>query len=139
MPLYEYACRDCQVAFETLQKMAEAPLKTCPFCEQDVLIKLFSCPNIFIEKEPTTLGEQAALNTKRMSKDELAEKSELKKLKKRQGLEEMSQKVGGKLIKKSEKLPWWRDGKTFGSIKSEKPVDTTKFSNIRKYIETGQT
>jgi putative FmdB family regulatory protein len=138
MPIYEYACPECNIAFDAIQKMSEDPLKKCQWCEQNTLIRIYSVPNVKVEKEPTNIGELAEFNTKRMSKDELCEKSELKKEKKRKGLEEMASRVGGKLLKKSDKLPWWRDGKTFGSKYSEKPIDTSKIKNIRKYVETGE-
>ncbi len=42
MPIYEYECNDCQHQFETLQKMSEDPLKTCPQCGNEALRKLVS-------------------------------------------------------------------------------------------------
>lgn len=139
MPLYEYACPDCELAFEMLQKMSDDVLKVCPFCSKKTLTKLFSVPHIQIESEPKTIGELAERNTKKMSKDELSEKTERKLEKRRQGLAETAAKVGGKAIKQSDTIPWWRDGKSFGSKYSEKPIDTTKISNIRRYVETGKT
>ena len=32
MPIYGYRCRTCGHEFEVLQKMSDAPLKTCPKC-----------------------------------------------------------------------------------------------------------
>ena len=32
MPVYEYECEHCQVRFERLQRMADAPLAVCPEC-----------------------------------------------------------------------------------------------------------
>src|SRR6266567_1802608 len=32
MPIYGYRCRNCGHEFEVLQKMSDAPLKTCPKC-----------------------------------------------------------------------------------------------------------
>ncbi len=32
MPIYGYRCRNCGHEFEILQKMSDAPLKTCPKC-----------------------------------------------------------------------------------------------------------
>ena len=32
VPIYEYACRACEHAFETLQKVSEPPLSDCPRC-----------------------------------------------------------------------------------------------------------
>lgn len=44
MPIYEYACRDCEHRFETIQKAAEGPLQECPACGQPALKKLLSAP-----------------------------------------------------------------------------------------------
>ena len=42
MPIYEYQCEACHHKMEALQKMADAPLTTCPACEQETLKKLIS-------------------------------------------------------------------------------------------------
>jgi putative FmdB family regulatory protein len=42
MPIYEYRCDNCSHEFETIQKMSEEPLKTCPACAQDALRKKVS-------------------------------------------------------------------------------------------------
>lgn len=42
MPLYEYACQKCG-RFETLQKVSDGPLKSCPTCGAAVE-KLLSAP-----------------------------------------------------------------------------------------------
>lgn len=42
MPLYEYECQACGHRLEAQQKLADAPLKTCPACEKDELGKLIS-------------------------------------------------------------------------------------------------
>ena len=42
MPIYEYQCEACHHKMEALQKMADAPLKQCPSCEQASLKKLIS-------------------------------------------------------------------------------------------------
>lgn len=130
MPLYEYACPACNIAFDAFHQMSDEPLKTCIGCDKDTLIRLFSVPNVKVESEPKTVGELAERNTRKMSKDELAEKSVLKMLKKRKGMDEIAAKSGGKVIKSADTIPWWRNG-------SQKPLDTSKISNIRKYIETG--
>lgn len=39
MPIYEYRCANCGHEFETIQKVSDEPLKTCPACEQDALRK----------------------------------------------------------------------------------------------------
>jgi putative FmdB family regulatory protein len=42
MPIYEYGCDGCGHQFEVSQKLAEAPLRTCPACGKDLLQKLIS-------------------------------------------------------------------------------------------------
>lgn len=42
MPIYEYQCEACGHAFETLRKISDAPLTTCPECGADALKKLIS-------------------------------------------------------------------------------------------------
>ena len=42
MPIYEYQCDDCGHQLETLQKISEEPLKTCPQCHHDSLRKRVS-------------------------------------------------------------------------------------------------
>lgn len=42
MPIYEYRCSNCGHELEVIQKISEAPLQTCPECEQEALIKKVS-------------------------------------------------------------------------------------------------
>ena len=42
MPIYEYRCSSCGKELEALQKLSDAPLKTCPACHADTLVKLVS-------------------------------------------------------------------------------------------------
>lgn len=42
MPLYEYACRDCESQFELLVRGSEQP--QCPQCASDQLVKQLSVP-----------------------------------------------------------------------------------------------
>ena len=42
MPIYEYRCDNCAHEFETIQKLSDEPLKTCPACSQDALRKKVS-------------------------------------------------------------------------------------------------
>jgi putative FmdB family regulatory protein len=42
MPIYEYQCRACGHAFETMQRVSEGPLEDCPACGQPELAKLVS-------------------------------------------------------------------------------------------------
>ncbi len=42
MPIYEYNCSACGQDIEVIQKMSDAPLKKCPECGKNKLIKLVS-------------------------------------------------------------------------------------------------
>lgn len=42
MPIYEYKCQICDYNTESLQKVTDKPLITCPNCGKDQLIKLLS-------------------------------------------------------------------------------------------------
>jgi len=42
VPIYEYQCDTCGHQLETLQKISDAPLKTCPECHKDSLRKRVS-------------------------------------------------------------------------------------------------
>ena len=42
MPIYEYQCTDCEHEFETIQKISEDLLVTCPNCSKDSLRKKIS-------------------------------------------------------------------------------------------------
>jgi putative FmdB family regulatory protein len=47
MPTYEYLCRTCSHRFETLQKMIDEPLTTCPECGGNIRRVLFPAGVVF--------------------------------------------------------------------------------------------
>ena len=44
MPIYEYACKQCNHTLDALQKMSDDPLVDCPECGRPALRKLLSAP-----------------------------------------------------------------------------------------------
>ncbi|MBT8087903.1 MAG: zinc ribbon domain-containing protein [Gammaproteobacteria bacterium] len=44
MPIYEYACTNCEHAFDELQKISDAALVHCPQCDEPALRKKLSAP-----------------------------------------------------------------------------------------------
>ena len=42
MPIYEYRCGACGHKLESLQRLSDAPLTTCPACGKETLTKLLS-------------------------------------------------------------------------------------------------
>ena len=44
MPIYEYACQNCEHKLDALQKMSDDPLVDCPECGEAALKRLVSAP-----------------------------------------------------------------------------------------------
>jgi len=44
MPIYEYACKNCNHTLDALQKMSDAALVDCPVCGKPELKRLISAP-----------------------------------------------------------------------------------------------
>ncbi|KTD05156.1 zinc ribbon domain-containing protein [Fluoribacter gormanii] len=42
MPIYEYQCTSCNHHFDLMQKISDEPVKQCPVCYKDTVIKLIS-------------------------------------------------------------------------------------------------
>ncbi|MGL5742345.1 MAG: FmdB family zinc ribbon protein [Legionella sp.] len=42
MPIYEYQCTSCQHHFDLMQKISDEPVKQCPVCYKNTVIKLIS-------------------------------------------------------------------------------------------------
>lgn len=46
MPIYAYRCEECGHAEDILQKLSDAPIKTCPSCGKDGFKKLLTAAGI---------------------------------------------------------------------------------------------
>ena len=44
MPIYAYACKECDHTLDALQKIADEPLVDCPECGESALKRLLSAP-----------------------------------------------------------------------------------------------
>jgi putative FmdB family regulatory protein len=44
VPIYEYACKNCDHTLDALQKMSDDPLVDCPLCGEPALKRLLSAP-----------------------------------------------------------------------------------------------
>lgn len=49
MPFYEYRCEKCGHSLVKMQSMSSEPLKTCPECGEDSLVKLISASSCDIK------------------------------------------------------------------------------------------
>jgi putative FmdB family regulatory protein len=46
MPIYAYRCSNCGLEQESMQKMSDAPLTTCPQCKTETLVKQLTAAGI---------------------------------------------------------------------------------------------
>lgn len=49
MPIYVYRCDDCSEVHEALQKLSDAPLRSCPACGHEALRKLMAPAGIIFK------------------------------------------------------------------------------------------
>lgn len=66
MPTYVYNCEKCQSSVEVRQSLKDDPLIKCEKCGENSLYK--SIQPCFVQGEPTTVGQLAERNTKKMGK-----------------------------------------------------------------------
>ena len=75
MPEYDYECGQCNHSFSVVQSIKEDELKRCPECNKNHLQRvMLSPPLFFVKGEPTTIGQLADRNTKKMGSYELENK-----------------------------------------------------------------
>tara|TARA_R100001244_G_scaffold24483_2_gene24789 strand:+ start:210 stop:545 length:336 start_codon:yes stop_codon:yes gene_type:complete len=71
MPLYDYVCSNCQHQLEDVQQsIKDKPLVECEQCGHIALERIIYGGDIFVKGEPTTIGQLADRNTKKMGKYE---------------------------------------------------------------------
>jgi putative FmdB family regulatory protein len=51
VPIYEYACKECDHSLDALQKMSDDPLLECPECGEPALKRLLSAPRFRLKGE----------------------------------------------------------------------------------------
>jgi len=51
VPIYEYACRNCDHTLDALQKISDDPLTECPECGEPALKRLLSAPRFRLKGE----------------------------------------------------------------------------------------
>lgn len=44
MPIYAYRCSTCDLEQDVMQKIADAPLTTCPSCHAETFVKQLTAP-----------------------------------------------------------------------------------------------
>ena len=89
MPIYAYACQECDHTLDALQKIADKPLVDCPECGAGALKRLLSAPrfrlkgkgwyetdfktenqrNLARDKEPAKSADKPASDASKTSSD----------------------------------------------------------------------
>ena len=89
MPIYAYACKECDHTLDALQKIADAPLVDCPECGEAALKRLLSAPrfrlkgtgwyetdfkkdnqrNLHGDKEPSKSSDKKSTDSSKTSTD----------------------------------------------------------------------
>ena len=73
MPTYEYRCKKCQHEFEKVQKITEAPVKTCPKCKGAV-VRLVSSSTFMLKGSGWYKDGYASTRKSSTGKDSSGEK-----------------------------------------------------------------
>lgn len=123
MPLYDLACSACGHRFEHYQSIHLPLRRDCPICKGETLEQDFSAQRLassvcLVYGEPTTVGQQAELNRKKMGEELFRLKEE--------------EEAGPYLVaQKKAPTPWWREP-------DSKPLDVSSIKDVARYVETGE-
>ncbi len=102
MPIYEYACKNCDHMLDALQKMDEEPLVYCPSCGEAGLKKLISAPRFRLKGAGWYETDFKKDNQRNLAKSD-AEPSKKEKSEAKTGKDDS--KGGTKAKKSSDKKP----------------------------------
>lgn len=101
--------------------MSEPHPTACPECKsEEHFRRVYGCPVGLVYGDPTTVGQQAELNAKRLGKEQL------------QKMYEEDCRRRGVPTREEQKAnrPWWRT--------SDKPLDLSKIKDPAEYIRSGK-
>jgi hypothetical protein len=122
---YNCICDDCKHEFQSEgikdpNSHWKLPPNNCPECDgESITTSIIYCkpPIGFVEKEPKTLGQQAARNSKKMG---------------RAKVEDLESKEKSEKISTKPKKPWWRSDNPANKIANLTPEQK------RRYIMEGK-
>jgi putative FmdB family regulatory protein len=117
MPTYEYECDFCDFLFEKFHSISAKPLRRCPQCKKNTLVRLISGGGAVIVRGTNTPC-RGGRKLEEIQEQKHERKNKIKKQKQR----------AKEMMKKNP--PWWRPNR------DEVNMDVLK--NPKKYIETGE-
>jgi putative FmdB family regulatory protein len=140
MPTYVYRC-DCGHAYEEFRSITAPEPSQCPKC-QEPLGEGFnqdfrqSSSLAIVYGNPTTIGQQAEINARRVGKERLQQMALEDKSRTSEWTGPLPE---GATINTTGtgKTPPWRDG-SMGTAPLAKPLDIKKVANVEKYVQTGE-
>lgn len=141
MPTYAYSCDACGCQHEEFRSISQPHPTQCPDCSEpfgDVFRQEFmgSNPIGIVRNQPTTFGQQAEINARRMGKEQMQIMAEQSKKRVSQFTGKLPDNASINTTGTGER-PWWRDG-VAGLPTLDKPLDMKKVKDSTKYIETGE-
>lgn len=132
---YSYECSSCLSQFEVEQSIKDKPYTKCPVCETETLERvILEAPLFFIEREPTTVGQQAERNGKRMGRYGLEEA-------RRKQAEDMKNSRDEARKELAKKLPnGWKlmEDRKGPKINPKLMENINNPEKVKRYIETGE-
>lgn len=140
MPTYEYHCDKCEHHFEEFKGLTEPHPAKCPSCKVkygDKFHQVYHAGIAIVYGNPTTFGQQAEINERRLGKEQMAIKAEMALPENRKAKSLKMPKGAKRINKAGAKLPWWRSGDVPKLSKMAKPLDLKNVPNVQKYIESG--
>jgi putative FmdB family regulatory protein len=82
LPIYAYACKQCDHTLDALQKIADAPLVECPSCGEASLKRLLSAPRFRLKGQGWYETDFKKDNQRNIAGEKEARKTESKSDKK---------------------------------------------------------
>ena len=141
MPNYLHRCETCSYELEEFRYITDPIPQECSICGSGppLFHQVYHGANFmgFVRGEPTTFGQQAELNAKRLGKEQLQLKAEAARAEMR-GEYRGAVPEGAVVERPTEDLPWYRSGEVAGLPKMEAPLKLEKIKNPTDYIMTGE-
>lgn len=129
-----YICDQCDFCFVIQQRMQDALKKKCPECGKISLYQDLTGQHFHIVGEPSTVGQLAERNNKKMGKDTVEEKQQQHKRDRKRAKDEFANRMGYK-PKVADSKTWYNP---MGEDLTKKLGDKNSAEKIHKYIMEGE-
>jgi putative FmdB family regulatory protein len=114
MPRYDYKCSSCGHKMSDIyQLFSDKPLKKCESCKKNSLERVVFAPHVFVRGEPSTLGQLAEKNSRKMGHSKVQEMALKDKESKKESLVEAKKEMQSKInsMNQTQKRRYIEDGK----------------------------